>query len=72
MNRYQDLIRLDLGRLGRVGMDPRHVEASMRCVFGTLDHLGGAVWTRAVQEAVGEVETMGPEMSEALAQSWGL
>ena len=44
----------------------------MRCVFGTLDHLGGAVWTRAVQEAVVEVETMGPEMSEAVALSWGL
>jgi len=69
---YQHLIRRDLDRLGLSGMDPRHVEASMRCVFGTLDHLGGTAWDRAVQEAVAEVEAMGPEMSEALAESWGL
>jgi hypothetical protein len=69
---YQDLIRRDLAHRGLISMDPRHVEASMRCVFGTLDHLGGLEWTAAVREAVAEVQTMGPEMSEALAQSWGL
>lgn len=72
MSRYQDLIRRDLARLGHVGMDPRHVEASMRCVFGTLDHLGGAAWTRAVREAAVEVQTMGTDLSETLARSWGL
>ena len=69
---YQDLIRRDLAQWSLIGMDPRHVEASMRCVFGTLDHLGGPEWTAAVREAVAEVQAMGPEMSEALAQSWGL
>jgi len=69
---YQDVIRRDLARLGLPEFDPRHVEASMRCVYGTLDHLGGPVWTRAVREAAAEVLAMGPETSEALAQSWGL
>jgi hypothetical protein len=69
---YQDLIRRDLDRLELPGMDPRHVEASMRCVFGTLDRLGGAAWDRAIKEAVAEVHTMGPQTSEALAESWGL
>ena len=46
---YQDTIRRDLDRLKLPRMDPRHVEASMRCVFGTLDHLGGSAWNRAVQ-----------------------
>ena len=44
----------------------------MRCVFGTLDNLGGAAWDRAVREAVAEVHAMGPEISEALAESLGL
>jgi hypothetical protein len=69
---YQDLIRRDLDRLRLPGMDPRHVEASMRCVFGTLDHLGGPAWNRAIKEAVAEVHAMGPEISETLAESWGL
>jgi hypothetical protein len=69
---YQDTIRRDLDRFGYPSIDPRHVEASMRCVFGTLDHLGGAAWDRAVQEAVDEVQAMGPEISEALAESLGL
>ncbi len=69
---YQHLIRSDLDRLGHPSIDPRQVEASMRCVFGTLDHLDGAEWDRAVQEAVAEVRAMGPQISEALAESWGL
>jgi hypothetical protein len=69
---YQDLIRRDLDRLRLLDLDPRHVEASMRSVFGTLDHLGGTAWDRALREAVAEVQAMGPEISEALAASWGL
>lgn len=69
---YQDLIRRDLDRLSLPDLDPRHVEASMRCAFGTLDHLGGAAWDRALREAVAEVQAMGPEISDALAESWGL
>jgi len=69
---YQDLIRRDLDRLRLPKMDPRHVEASMRCVFGTLDHLGGHAWDRAIEEAVAEVQAMGAEISETLAESWGL
>ena len=69
---YQDLIRRDLDRLRLPRVDPRHVEASMRCFFGTLDHLGGDAWDRALEDAVAEVHEMGPEISETLAESWGL
>lgn len=69
---YQDLIRRDLERLGHRGIDPHHVEASMRCAFGTLYYLGELDWDRALQEAVVEVQAMGPEISETLAESWGL
>ena len=69
---YQDVIRRDLDRLGLPDLDPRHVEASMRCVYGTLDHLGGAAWRRAVREAAAEVQDMGPEMSGRLADGMGL
>jgi hypothetical protein len=69
---YQDTIQRDLDRLSLPQTDPRHVEASMRCAIGTLDHLGGPAWNRALREAVAEVQAMGPEISEALAESWGL
>lgn len=69
---YQNLIQRDLDRLSLPRLDPRHVEASMRSAVGTLDHLGGAAWDRALREAVSEVQAMGPKMSEALAASWGL
>lgn len=44
----------------------------MRCAFGTLDHLGDSDWYRAVQDAVAEVQAIEPEISETLAESWGL
>lgn len=69
---YQTHLRHDLSQLGHPDTDPRHVEAAMRCTHGTLDHLGGAQWDEAVREALAEVEAMGPEMSEAVARSWGL
>jgi hypothetical protein len=69
---YEDVIRRDLERLGLREIDPRHVEASMRCVYGTLDHLGEPAWSRAVREAAVEVLAMEPTTAEALAESWGL
>ena len=69
---YQQMIRETLARTGRIGVEPRHVEAFMRGESGTLDHLGGATWNRAVKEAVACVDAAGPEMAEAIAQSYGL
>jgi hypothetical protein len=69
---YQQQIAETLARTGRLNAaDPRHVEAYMRLEFSTLDHLGGAAWTRAVSEALDCVEA-DPAMAERLAQSEGL
>ena len=72
MNLYQNLIRCDLAQFGQPELDPRHIETSMLCIYGTLSHLERGAWSRAVREAAAEVLAMGPEMSEALAQTWGL
>jgi len=69
---YQQMIRETLARLGRIGTDPRHVEGWMRLEFGTLDHLGGAAWNRAVSEAVDCVDAAEPGINDRLAASYGL
>ena len=69
---YQQMIRETLARLGRIGTDARHVEGWMRCESGTLDHLGGATWNRAVREAVECVDAAEPGVSDRLAASYGL
>lgn len=69
---YRDLIRETLARLGRLGMDPRHVEAWMRLEYKTLDALGGPRWNRAVREAAECVEAAPRGESESLALSYGL
>lgn len=68
----RSISRDDLPHLRHADTDPRHVEAAMRSTNGTLDDLGGAKWDVAVQEVLAEVEAMGPELSEAVALSWGL
>ena len=69
---YGTLIRETLARMGRLGMDVRHVEGAMRVAHGTLDALGGAAWSHAVRNAVAECADMGAEMSERVARSYGL
>ena len=68
---YVNLIRETLARQGRIGVNPYHVEAWMRLEYGTLDHLGGAGWNRAVREAAECVAASTPAESESLAKSYG-
>jgi len=68
---YAQMIRETLAKQGRIGMDPRHVEAYMRSEYSTLDHLGGAIWNRAVKEAA-ECVDADPILAEQAARSHGL
>jgi|PersoiStandDraft_1058852.scaffolds.fasta_scaffold07149_4 hypothetical protein len=69
---YQTMVRETLRKIGRRGIDPRHVEAFMRNEYGTLDHLGGLIWYRAVAEAADCVEAGGAVFAEQLADAIGL
>lgn len=59
-----------MAREGRIGVDPRHVEAWMRSEHETLDGLGD--WKGSVLAAVACVDAAGPAMNEALAASFAL
>ena len=52
--------------------DPRHVEAVMRDVYGTLDGLDRRRFGRAVREAARELALMSVPTRELYAQSFGL
>lgn len=70
---YQQMIREDMARLGRVGAaDPRHIEAWMRSEHPTLDGLSSARFACEVVLALECVAVTGVIASEALAQSFGL
>lgn len=69
---YQELIREHAARLGRIGVDSRHVEAWMRVEHPTLDALGPAQFQDEVAAAIACIDTVGAEQSEALAGSFGL
>ena len=71
MDTYQARIAHDLAPHAK-NIDPRHVEAHMRAEYGTLDHLGGARWRRAVAEAADAAIASGNEVNERLARSYGL
>ena len=69
---YQRTIRETAARLGRVGVDPRHVEAWMRVEHPTLDGLDRRRFDTEVEIAVACIDHAGAEQSEALALSFGL
>lgn len=69
---YQTMIRESLARMGRIGVNPAHVEGWMRSEYGTLDHLGGARWTRAVREALECVDVSAADINARLAESYGI
>jgi hypothetical protein len=69
---YQQLIRECAARLGRVGVDGRHIEAWMRSEHGTLDGLGPRRFRDEVEVAIALIDRAGTEQSEALARSFGL
>ena len=69
---YRDIIREHVARLGRIGVDPRHVEAWMRIEHGTLDGLGPGRFRNEVEVAIALIDRAGTAESEALARSFGL
>ena len=69
---YQQTIRECVARRGRVGTDPRHVEAWMRVEHPTLDAVGARRFREEVEIALGLIDSAGTEQSEALARSFGL
>lgn len=69
---YQQMIREHAARLGRVGIDPRYVEAWMRVEHPTLDALGPSRFRDEVAVAIACIDAAEPGVSEALAESYGL
>jgi len=72
MSLYQDRIRTALAKVGRIGVNPAHVEGHLRANFGTLDGLSPARFDRAVRELLPEVDEAGEEINDRLAASYGL
>jgi len=68
---YSDTIREILARNGRIGVDPRHVEAHMRCEHGALDALSLPDFTAEVLTGA-ECALADPALSERLAGTYGL
>lgn len=69
---YQQSIREILARTGNVGVNSRHVEASMRCEHGTLDGLSKSDFRQSVLDSIDEIQEMGSDMASRLAESLGL
>lgn len=69
---YQNKIRETVSALGKIGVEPRHVEAWMRVEHPTLDHLAPKQFREAVALAIESTEVGGADMSEKLARSFGL
>lgn len=61
-----------LEKIGRSNVDPRHVEAQMRLIYGTLDALTSARFNREIKAAVKVIDAVGTAEAEELTQSYGL
>jgi len=68
---YATMIHEALMRLGRVDVDPLHVEAWMRLEHGTLDALSRSDFEEEVGIAV-RCHDVDPKVSVELAESYGL
>lgn len=78
-NFYSAKIAEILRGIGRTELDPRHVEAWMRCEAGyahgnggTLNHLSPEQFAHEVDIAVETIDGSPEGMSETLAQTYGL
>jgi hypothetical protein len=69
---YRNTIRETAARLGRIGTNPRHVEAWMRVEHGTLDWMDPERFSTEVEIALACLDRAGDDRSEALARSFGL
>jgi hypothetical protein len=68
---YQQMIREELARQGRIGVNPAHIEGWMRLECGTLDALGHSRFASEVAAAV-ECIDIDSVASARLAESFGL
>jgi hypothetical protein len=75
-NFYSAKITEILRGIGRAELDPRHVEAWMRCEAGyqggMLNHLSPEQFAHEVDIAVETIDGSPEGMSETLAQTYGL
>lgn len=69
---YQQMIRETLAKQGRIGTDPRHIEAFMRLEHSTLDGLARWQFDAEVALAVDCIDAGGMANAEACALSFGL
>jgi hypothetical protein len=68
---YQQAIREELARMGRIGVAPRHIEAFMRVEHSTLDGITNLA--AAVRKAVRDYDAEdGANIGDRLAASYGL
>ena len=69
---YAQEIREEAARQGRIGTDPRHIEAWMRLEHGCLDGLGKEQFRSEVKIALSCIDAATTQESESLAQSYAL
>jgi len=69
---YFEKIRCAIANQGKIGVDPRHVEAYMRLEHPTLDGLTNAQFRHEVSIGIACVEHDGILNAERCANSFGL
>jgi hypothetical protein len=69
---YFDSIREEIVRQGKIGIDPRHVEAFMRLEHSTLDGLHKSQFKSEVSISIQCIEQGGVTNAENCAKSFGL
>jgi hypothetical protein len=69
---YQQMIRETVAKQGRIGVNPRHVEAWMRLEHSCLDGLGKAQFDAQVAVAISCIDAATTKESESLAESFAL
>lgn len=72
MSIYRTMINAILAEIGRSEVESRHVEAMMRVEHPTLDALSAARFRREVIESVAAIDQAGPDLTEQIAESYGL
>ena len=69
---YYESIRNEIAKQGKIGIDPRHVEAYMRLEHSTLDGLTKSQFNSEVSIGIQCVEYAGADSAESCAQSFGI
>lgn len=69
---YLQSIREEIARQGKIGIDPRHVEAFIRIEHSTLDGLSKSQFKEEVAIGIACVEECGMIEAEKCANSFNL